>query len=214
MNFNAALFDLDGTLFDSTHLWSKVDNIFLSKRSLELPDDYIENLQHLSLEEAAYYTKNRFNLDDSIKDIIIEWNLLAIDEYTYNINLKDNAIDYLEYLKKNGIKLAVTTGLPHSLMTPALKRLEIYDYFDVICSVDDVNKGKGSPDLYIYAAKQLNVNLDECIGYDDVLMAVKIMKEIGMTVCAVDDKASHFNKNELIKYSDFYIYNWKEAPKI
>lgn len=211
MNFKAALFDLDGTLFDSTYVWTKVDEIFLAKRGFAVPPDYVECIAHFSLKEAAVYTKDRFGLDDSLDDIMKEWKQLALDEYSCNVGLKENALKYLDFLKSHNIKLAVTTGLPRALMTPALTRLGLIEYFDLIASVDDVGKGKGCPDLYIYTAKTLAVNLDECIAFDDVLTALKVMKSIGITICGVEDKASALHKKEIIEISDFYINDWQNA---
>ena len=36
-----AIFDLDGTLLDSMGVWDQVDIDFLSKRGIDVPDDYM-----------------------------------------------------------------------------------------------------------------------------------------------------------------------------
>ncbi|MFI3205914.1 MAG: HAD family phosphatase [Clostridia bacterium] len=209
MNFKYAIFDLDGTLLDSTHVWIKVDKVFLAKRGFEVPSDYAEKIAHASQQEAATYTKNRFKLNEKTNDIIKEWNDMIFWEYAENISLKPFAKEYLEILKNKGVKLAVATGLPHSLLLPAITRLGIAEYFSAVCSVDDVGKGKGEPDLYIHTSKILGADTSECIVFEDVLSAIKVAKSIGMAVCGVCDKQSK-NQEEIRQISDYYIKSWKE----
>ena len=54
---------------------------------------------------------------------------MAVDAYTYEVELKDGAAEYLRYLKEKGIRMAVATSSSPELYEPALKRNGIYEYF-------------------------------------------------------------------------------------
>ena len=41
------IFDLDGTILDSSWVWEKIDKEFLGGRGIPVPDDYVENIAHL-----------------------------------------------------------------------------------------------------------------------------------------------------------------------
>ena len=56
MDFNAAIFDLDGTILDSMDVWEHIDIQFLKKRNLPVPDNYVTEICARSFEEAAQYT--------------------------------------------------------------------------------------------------------------------------------------------------------------
>ena len=47
LDMQGAIFDLDGTLFDSMWVWNQVDLDFLGKRGFEVPDDYTKEIAHM-----------------------------------------------------------------------------------------------------------------------------------------------------------------------
>ena len=60
-----AIFDLDGTLLDSMGVWDQVDIDFLSKRGIDVPDDYMTKVAAMQFRQIAEYTIARFDLSDS-----------------------------------------------------------------------------------------------------------------------------------------------------
>lgn len=56
MDFEAAIFDLDGTLLNSMDLWERIDIDFLHKRGLDVPKNYVTEICARSFEEVAQYT--------------------------------------------------------------------------------------------------------------------------------------------------------------
>ena len=110
--YKAIFFDLDGTLLDSMRVWDDIDVAFLKKRGLEVPPDYQEAITPLGFLEAARYTIRRFGFPETPEELIQEWHQMAVDAYTYEVELKDGAAEYLRYLKEKGIRLvAEDTGL-------------------------------------------------------------------------------------------------------
>ncbi len=212
MTFEAAIFDLDGTLLNSMHVWEQIDIEFLQKRGLPVPADYVVEICTRSFEEAAQYTIELFGLPETIDDIIKEWNVMAAYEYAYNVKIQSYAMDYLLQLKSRGIKLAVATGLPKELFIPCLKNNSVLHLFDVLCSTDEVRHGKECPDVFELAAKRLRVVPERCIVFDDVLPAIKSAKMANMIACGIYDKYSAHNQTEIEEIADSYIFNFKEAP--
>lgn len=74
MDFNAAIFDLDGTILDSMDVWEHIDIQFLKKRKLPVPENYVTEICARSFEEAAQYTIDLFGLQETVEGIIEEWN--------------------------------------------------------------------------------------------------------------------------------------------
>ena len=74
LGFQGAIFDLDGTLLDSMHVWKEIDLEFLAKRGFDVPLGYSESLAGLSFRETAEYTIATFGLKENPDDIMQEWN--------------------------------------------------------------------------------------------------------------------------------------------
>lgn len=211
-NFQAAIFDLDGTLLDSLDVWKQIDVKFLSKRGLAVPSYYLAEVCAKSFEEAAKYTIDLFGFSESVEAVMKEWNDMAAYKYAHKVQLLPYTADYLKKLKKAGIRLAVATGSQDNIYIPCLKRNGIYDLFEVCCSVDEVGKGKSQPDIFFHTAKKLNLLPEQCILFDDVLAAVRSGKKAGMTVCGVYDKYSAQDREEIEMIADGYIMDFREAP--
>ena len=63
--FRGAVFDLDGTLLDSMHIWVDIDYAFLRSRGLPEETAYVERIKQISIREAADYTIARYGLSDT-----------------------------------------------------------------------------------------------------------------------------------------------------
>ena len=95
-DFKGHIFDLDGTLTRSNHVWSKIDEEFLGKRGIKVPEDYFKQVSAMNFEQAAVYTNDRFSLGENIQDIMKEWFDMAVYEYTNVIELCGNASLYFK----------------------------------------------------------------------------------------------------------------------
>ena len=120
MNFKGAVFDLDGTLLDSMEVWKNIDIEFLSKRGLEVPKGYSDEILAMSFRETAEYTIARFGLQEQPDDVMHEWNQMAIEAYGHHVQLKPGAKEYLLKLKSHGIRLG-GTALSQKLYLPCLQ---------------------------------------------------------------------------------------------
>lgn len=209
-NIKGAIFDLDGTLVDSMWVWSKIDIDYLESKGHALPENLNSEICHLSFAQTANYFKERFSLSDSIDTILKDWNNMAYNHYSENVKLKDGVKEFLDKLKENNIKIALATSNSVPLLEACLKNNGIYDYFDSITTTDEVSNGKNCPDVYLLAAKKLNVNPKNCIVFEDILPAIKGAKAADMTVIAVSDKHSLNDLDEIINHSDKYINSYFE----
>ena len=209
----AYIFDLDGTLLDSMDVWHKVDIEFLQKRGITVPSDYADAIISKTFTEAAVYTIRRFNLSCSVEGLMREWNDMAAFAYGNTVQLKPHAKEFLATLRKRGKKLAVATSLSPELLELPLRNHDIYDMFDVICTTEEAGKGKSHPDVFLLAAEKLGVQPCNCIVFEDILAAVKSAKSTGMTVCAVYDKSSDADWEQIKITADYAIVDFRETKE-
>ena len=209
-NFKGAIFDLDGTLFDSMGIWRDVDLAFFERRNMVMPDDYQECIKDMHFKTMAIYTKERFNLPDDINDIMDEWCGLCFDEYENKIGLKDGVAEYLRKLKDYGIKLAFATANTTELSEVCLKSNKIFELFDTGAYLHETQSDKCEPDVYLLACERLGLSPADCIVFEDILPGVEGAKKGGFTVCGVYDEFSEKDKDEICKIADYYIKSFKE----
>lgn len=205
-----AIFDLDGTLFDSMGIWKDVDLAFFDRRGIVMPDDYQEKIKDMHFKTMAVYTKERFNLPDDINDIMNEWCELCFEEYEQKIPLKDGVFEFLSHLKENGIKLAFATANTTELSEVCLKANKIYDLFDACAYLHETDRDKCEPDVYLLACERLGLSPAECIVFEDILPGIKGAKKGGFTVCGVYDSYSQKDTEEIKGIADYHIISFKE----
>ena len=209
-NIEGAVFDLDGTLLDSSWVWEKVDEKFLGDRGFQVPDDYVDEISPLGAERAAAYTIERFGLNEDKDDIVREWIEMAKKEYATEVVCKPYAKEFLEELHKLNIKMAVATSSDRELFMKTLEREGILKYFQKIVTVDEVERGKGYPDIYEEAARRIKVNPHKCLVFEDILAGVTGASLGEFNVVAVFDEKSKHNWEKIKSISKYSINDYKE----
>lgn len=209
-NIEGAVFDLDGTLLDSSWVWEKVDEKFLGDRGFQVPDDYVDEISPLGAERAAVYTIERFGLNEDKDDIVREWIEMAKKEYATEVVCKPYAKEFLEELQKLNIKMAVATSSDRELFMKTLEREGILKYFQKIVTVDEVERGKGYPDIYEEAVRRIKVNPHKCLVFEDILAGVTGASLGEFNVVAVFDEKSKHNWEKIKSISKYSINDYKE----
>lgn len=201
----AVIFDMDGTLIDSMWVWSKIDGVFLAKYGYEVPSDLHHAIEGMSFSQTAQYFKERFLIEDSVEHIQGEWNRMAFEMYVKEVPLKPGVENFVKGARKKGLKLAIATSNSRRLADAVLKAHNIDACFNTIVTDDEVCQGKPEPDVYLTAARIVDVNPDKCLVFEDLCMGIMAGKRAGMEVCAVRDAFSDYQWDEKIKMADYHI---------
>ena len=210
---DSVIFDMDGTLIDSTGIWHEIDVKFFSERNMELPADYAQHIVHLGLRQAAKYTKETYNLSDSIADILKEWHDLSLDMYQNHVLLKPGVLEVLELFKKNNVKMAIATANDEELYMPCIERLGIGKYFDFIADVNTSQEGKQSAKIYLDLTKLMNSKPENTLVFEDMPTCIKTAHKNGfITVAVYDDNSKDFDQVKKDN-SDLFIDNFYEFLK-
>lgn len=112
-----------------------------------------------------------------------------INEYLKDnpLELKDGAVELLAFLNENRLLTAVATATDYERTRDYLTRVGIFDKFDRIVCATMVERGKPSPDIYIYAAEQLGLKTGECMALEDSPNGVKSAVSAGCRTVMVPD---------------------------
>ena len=165
----ALIFDVDGTLLDSMTVWNQADTVFLNSRGFEVTPYYTDYVKSVRIEDAAVYTRDRYNLPDTPEQIMAEWKAFVNRAYAEDVLLKEGAYEYLKQARETGFKTACATALTRENIDSSFTRLGIHDMFDVIVALDDMPHlpDKSEPDIYLHTAKLLHADPHSTVIFED-----------------------------------------------
>lgn len=210
LSYEAAIFDLDGTLIDSMGMWGEIDIEYLERFGIEVPENLQRDLEGLRFTEVAEYFKERFGITDSVEEIGQTWIDMAEYKYRHDIPLKPGAKELIRKMAKNGVRMAIASSNHLRLIEEILRIHGISEYFDVITTCDDVTASKPEPDVYLYTAKKLGTAPSSCLVFEDIPIGIRSGKRAGMTVAAVYDTYSENVRDQKEKEADFFIQDFYE----
>lgn len=205
----AAIFDFDGTLADTAHIWREVDLEFLARRGLPYTPDYPQRLAALGFAGGAQYTIERFGLNETVEQICDEWNRLGRKLYRNTVTLRPGALGYIMALKDAGIPCALATTNDREVLG-AMRLIDVYGLFDACVHGAEVGVGKDQPDIYYEAAHRLGVDPGVCLVFEDIVPALCSAKRAGMVACGVRANDPNQVLEETMAVSDCWLEDWRD----
>ena len=208
------IFDMDGTLIDSMWVWEEVDVDYVKRYQLVEPEGFYEAIEGMRFTDVAKYYKKTFpQIRDSVEQIKADWMEMGYRLYRDEVELKSGVKEFLEELKKRGIKIGIATSNDRDMTEMVLEARGILQEFDAICTSDEVKIGKPAPDVYLKAAEDLGVDPKDCLIFEDVPAGLMAGKSAGMKTCAVADKVSEDQIEKKRALADYFIQDYFEVLK-
>lgn len=183
----AVIFDADGTLVDSMPMWNRITYDYADFKGVYAPPGLSKKLNAMCLEQCAAYYREELGVSGSIGDIVAEIVGMAREKYRTQVPEIPGAADFVRVLHERGIRTAVATASDLESLRPALERLGILPYIDVMESCTTIGKSKESPDIYIKCAADFGAEPEDCVVFEDALYAVRTAKKAGFSVVGVFD---------------------------
>lgn len=192
--FKAALFDLDGTLFDTEPQYT----IFWGRTARRYRPD-VPNLEYaikgttLTQIFANYFPDPQVQAE--ITKALNDW------EGKMRYEFVPGALDFLHDIKAHGVKCAVVTSSNMVKMKSVARQIpEFHSLFDRILTAEDFAASKPAPDCYLLGARVFDADIQECVVFEDAFtglqagMSSGIMTvglTTGLTAEQIKDKCDH-----------------------
>lgn len=211
MDKQVCFFDMDGTLIDSMQLaWNKVILRFLDERGITYPDDIITNLVARGFMGIAKHYVEHFGVDMT-PEALYDWFMVELESmYQNEFPLKEGAKELILALKEKGYEVNVISGSPLRFVVPCFKRLEIYDLIDNILSIEEFKLTKSDKELFIKLAERSGAKPQNCIVFDDSIVAIRTAKSAGLKTVGIYEEAVKNTWNEMQQVADKTIKSFKE----
>ena len=209
MKITGAIFDFDGTLFDSMHVWKGVRYKFFDRMGLVLNAEDEEAFKGLYLRESIILAKERFSLKETYEELFARFFELIKEMYLADTAPKNDIIEFLEKLKVNGVKMGIATATGEPALEAVLEKFNMLHYFDAIYSTYTVGAAKTEPKVYDVVLEKLGTDKETTWIFEDALYAATTAKKNGYNVVGIYDR-SEPQQDELKSLVDVYINNYSE----
>ena len=204
----AAIFDMDGTLIDSLifweYLWKTLGEKYLNDPNFRPDETTDRECRTLTIDKAMELVHQRFGLADSGKELAD----LALEKvelfYREVVEVKPGVLEFLDYLKAQGVKMAVATASNGDMVRIALERCGLTPYLEMVVSCAEVGKGKDETDVFLLTLERMGTTADETWMFEDSFVAVQTAKRIGMPTVGIFDR-NNYGQDILRANSDHYI---------
>ena len=184
----AVIFDLDGVLADSEPWWNEIDAKLLSEYGVNYRGEHHHDVVGVSYRIAIDFYRKTFGIDAPADEMMKRRGEIAAEFFADRVGLFPGTLEVLEQLQQMKVHLAVATSSVGSSARPFLDRHQLTQFFDVIVTGDQVERGKPAPDIYLRAAKKINAHAEHCLVVEDALAGIAAAKAANMRVAAIPDR--------------------------
>ena len=201
---------MDGVLVDSEEYINQAAIAMFKEKGLKVePEDF---LPFVGAGEDRYLggVAEKYNFPfDLEKDKARTYQIY--EEIVKNkLHPLKGVLAFIEKCKQRNLKLAVATSADKTKMEINLKESGIdRDNFDALINGNDVEKKKPDPEIYLLAAKQIEVSPTNCLVVEDAVNGVEAALQAGSKCLAL---TTSFNENELSK-ADWIAPDLSAAPE-
>src|SRR5947209_11083619 len=184
----AVIFDLDGVLADSEPWWNQIDAKLLSEYGVDYQGEYHQDVLGVSYRIAIDFYQSTFGINAPTEQMMKRRSQIAAEFFADRVGLFPGTKEVLEELRRLNVRLGLATSSVGTSARPFLDRHQLTEFFDVVVTGDEVERGKPEPDIYLQAAEKLNLGAIECLVVEDALAGIAAAKAAKMSVAASPDR--------------------------
>ena len=188
INFSGVLLDLDGLLLDTERLQVEIGPAVLRSLGHELEPSFFHRLVGIPQAENARLIS--LELGTAIDAVALDaaWNEAFYARMQEGIPMRPGVGDFLDALDRLRLPRAIATNGVTARAEWKLEQTGLLGRIDAIVGLDQVERGKPAPDVYIEAARRLGLSPSQCAALDDSDLGVRAALEAGVkTVIQVPD---------------------------
>lgn len=205
MAIRGAIFDMDGTLTESMHLWIEIGRRYLEGLGYTVSPEQNREMTKMLLEPMALYMQDQFGLTKSQSQIVDEINKIVEPDYFETVVVKPTVVESLEAMQERGIRMCVATATDRHLTEACLKRNGIDRFFSAVFTCGEEHCNKRTSLIYDKARAHLGTSPEETYIFEDTYVSILGAKQSGCRVVALEDRWSEKKRDLIKEAADVYV---------
>ncbi|MEJ5313436.1 MULTISPECIES: HAD family phosphatase [Anaerolinea] len=188
MTIQALIFDLDGLLIDSERLsqrsWSEV----MAHAGYTLSEEIYHQMIGRTEQDVKAILRQAYGMEFPFEEMYQkrEKRFFEIIEQE-GMPTKAGWEKLAAHISRTGLKTAVASSTYCRLAEKKLKAAGLSNFFQVIVTGDEVARGKPAPDLFLTAAKKLEVSPSSCVVLEDSEAGIQAASAAGIRCIHIPD---------------------------
>jgi HAD superfamily hydrolase (TIGR01509 family) len=180
----AVIFDLDGVLIDSEHVWDEVRQDLAEERGGRWSDTASRDMMGMSSIEWSRYMRDVVGIDEEPRAISAEVVRRLEERYRRELPLIGGAEAAVERLAARW-PLGLASSSNRELIDLVLEASGLGGFFRATVSSEEVQRGKPAPDVYLEAARRLGAEPARSTAVEDSENGIHAAKAAGMRTIAI-----------------------------
>ena len=187
MRVEAVIFDLDGVLVDSEHLWDEVREELARERGGRWHERAQAEMMGMSSVEWSRYMHDVIGLAEPPAEIDAEVVRRMRARYAEELPLVEGGVETVQRLAGT-YRLGLASSSNRPIIDAVLTQAGIAELFEATVSSEEVDRGKPAPDVYLEAARRLGVPPERCVAIEDSANGIRAAAAAGMRVIAIPNR--------------------------
>ena len=205
----AVIFDFDGIIVDSEPLWTLAEIEVFKTVGITLTDEMCRETTGLGTQDLVKYFYNAHPWTGKSSFQVYKEILETMQKFIFEkADLQEGFLDVLQMFVDKKFPIAVASSSPLKLITTALKKFHLFEFFKIISSADNEEFGKPHPALYLGAAKKMGIDPVNCLAFEDSFNGAISAKAARMKLVTVPDK--HNFSSTRFDFADLKIPSLKD----
>jgi len=168
-----AIFDMDGTLFDSEKIyqsaWLATAKDFGKDRGEELVKE-VSGSSEANCRKMIHEFYPDVDVDKFFKQVVAT----AVKVFENDgVEIMKGVTEILTYFNEHGVKMAIASSSSIAVISRNIERADIKKFFSAVVSGESVEHGKPAPDIFLKAAEKINLPASECYVFEDSFNGIR-----------------------------------------
>lgn len=184
---DAVVFDLDGVLIDSEHVWDEARRSVVAENGGHWSESATDDMIGMSAPEWSRYLRDELGVALEPEEISDRVVAAMLERYRSELPLLPGAVDAVKRLAARW-PLGLASSANRPVIDAVLEMAGLTACFAATVSSEEVAHGKPSPDVYVAAAGRLGVDPERAAAVEDSSNGVRSAAAAGMAVIALPNQ--------------------------